>query len=114
MQAETNSIAALLSSNIVNNSSTPTLSVTSMVSQPMDIQEINLSSVPNAEVASQSTVAQEINPEVMQPDVPVEDNEVEITNTSVQIANTSIESDAESEMLTPADLVPIYVKSCSR
>ena len=67
MQAETNSIAALLSSNTVNNSSTPTPSVTSMVSQPMDIQEINLSSVPNAEVASQSTVAQEIDPEVLQP-----------------------------------------------
>ena len=75
---------------------------------------MNLPSISNAEMASQSTVAQEINPEVLQPDVPVEDNEVEITNASVEIANTSIESAAESEMLTPADVVPIYVKSCSR
>ena len=78
----------------------PTLSVYSaeMVSQPMDIQEINLPFICNADTVSQSTVTQEI-----QPDVPVEDNEVEIINMSAEIANTSIESAAESEMLTPAD-----------
>ena len=122
-QVEIDSIPASLSSSTVNNSDAqlnpppPTLSVYSaeVVSQPMDIQEINLPSISNADTVSQSTVTQEIGSQVLQPDVPVEDSEVEIiTNTSAEIANTSIDSAAESDMLTPADLVPIYVKSCSR
>ena len=75
-------------------------------------------STSNTEVLSQSlqhSVAQDTNPEVLQQgDVPVEGNEVEITNASVKIANTSIESGGEPGLLTSADVVPIYVKSCSR
>ena len=59
------------------------------------------------------SVAQDINPEVLQQDdVPMEGNEVEITNASVEIANASIDS-GEPGLLTSADVVPIYVKSCS-
>ena len=80
----------------------------------IDNSDAQLNAVPsapstnNTEMLSQSTVAQDINPGVLQQDdVPVEVNEVEITNASVEIANTSTES-------APADVVPIYVKSCSR
>ena len=104
-QVEIDSIPASLSSSTVNNSDAqlnpppPTLSVYSaeMVSQPMDIQEINLPSISNADTVSQFTVTQEIGSQVLQPDVPVEDSEVEITNTSAEIANTSIGSAAESD-----------------
>ena len=51
---------------------------------------------------------------LQQEDVPVEGNGVEITNASVEIANASIESGGEPGLLTSADVVPIYVKSCSR
>ena len=61
------------------------------------------------------SVAQDTNPKVLQQgDVLVEGNEVEITNASIEIANTSIESGGETGFLTSADVVPIFVKSCSR
>ena len=72
-QIEIDSIPVSLSSSTVNNSHAqlnplpPTLSVYSaeMVSQPMHIQEINLPSISNADTVSQSTVAQEIGPQVL-------------------------------------------------
>ena len=73
----------------------------------------SMASISNAEIPCQSTITQD-NQEVLQQDgIPVEDNQVEVANMSIEVANTSIESAAELELLTPADVVPIYVKSCS-
>ena len=69
----------------------------------------------SAEMLSQSTDIEDAEPEVLQQDnVPLENNEVEVTDASVEIANTSTESAAEQGLLSPSDIVPIYVKSCSR
>ena len=39
---------------------------------------------------------------------------MEITNASVKMANASTESADEPGLLTSIDVIPIYVKSCSR
>ena len=77
----------------------------------------SISAISNTEVPSQPTVEQgsDVNPESLQQDeITVAGDEVEIANSSIDIANTSTESTAELALLPPADMVPIYVKSCSR
>ena len=116
----------ILTSGVIN-SLTQHVTIHSAPQRPLLLGTINNNSDPlpdavpsvppstsNTEVVSQS-VAQDINPEVLQQDdVPMEGNEVEITNASVKIANASMESGGEQGLLTSADVVPIYVKSCSR
>ena len=54
----------------------------------------------------------DINPEVLlENDTLLENNEVEVAK---EIGNGSIDSATEPGFLLPADVVPIYVKSCSR
>ena len=116
----------ILTSGVIN-SLTQHVTIDSAPQRPLLLGTINNNSDPlpdavpsvppstsNTEVVSQS-VAQDINPEVLQQDdVPMEGNEVEITNASIEIANASMESGGEQGLLTSADVVPIYVKSCSR
>ena len=75
-------------------------------------------STSNIEVLSQSlrqSVSQDTNPEVLQQgDVPVEGNEVEITNASVEIVNTTIESGGEPGLLTSANVQSIFRKFVSQ
>ena len=113
-----NSLTQHVQQNMLADTSTPQRPLSFSTVDNLDAQLNAVPSVPstnNTEMLSQSTVAQDINPEVLQQDdVPVEGNEVEITNASVEIADTSIESAGEPGLLTPADVVPIYVRSCSR
>ena len=132
-----NSLTQHVQQNMLADTSTPQRPLSFSTVDNLDAQLNAVPSVPstnNTEMLSQSTVAQDINPEVLQQDdvlvegneveitnasveianTSVEGNEVEITNASVEIADTSIESAGEPGLLTPADVVPIYVRSCSR